>query len=136
MHVRTTARDLARWLEREGGHWTVDGEPSLARSLPLPAPADALVAALDRREQAVAILLPDASPLRCDEAVALDDIRAAAHVVDGHRVFQLAWIGADGELADSWLLAEQRSVRSSDPGFAAVQVIAAFRAQKPQTPRG
>jgi len=136
MHVRTTARDLARWLDRAGGNWTVEGEPSLARSLPLPAPAEALVDALERRDEALAILLPEASSLPCDAAVAVEDIPAAAHLVDGQRVFQLAWIGPDGALADSWLLAEQRRIRPSEPAFAAEQVLAAFRARNPGTHGG
>ena len=42
MHVRTTATELAQWLEHQGGLWHVEGEPVLAKSLPLPTPASSL----------------------------------------------------------------------------------------------
>lgn len=134
MHARTTAGDLARWLAQQGGHWHVEGEPVLSKSLPLPTPASSLVDVLIRRDGELAMLLPDASPLVADAPLAPEQIANAAHLVDGSRVFQLAWIEDGGELRDSWLLCEQRSVRGSYPDDdAATQVIAAFRA-RPKSP--
>ena len=134
MHARTTAGDLARWLAQQGGHWHGEGEPVLSKSLPLPTPASSLVDVLIRRDGELAMLLPDASPLAADAPLAPEQIANAAHLVDGSRVFQLAWIEDGGELRDSWLLCEQRSVRGSYPDDdAATQVIAAFRA-RPKSP--
>lgn len=134
MHARTTAGDLARWLAQQGGHWHVEGEPALSKSLPLPTPASSLVDVLIRRDGELAMLLPDACPLVPDASLAPEQIANAAHLVDGARVFQLAWIEDGGELRDSWLLCEQRSVRGSYPDDdAATQVIAAFRA-RPKSP--
>lgn len=131
MHARTTAGDLARWLAQQGGHWHVEGEPVLSKSLPLPTPASSLVDVLARREGELAMLLPDASSLVADASLSPAEIANAAHLVDGARVFQLAWVDdTSGELRDSWLLCEQRSVRGSYPDDdAATQVIAAFRAR-------
>ena len=134
MHARTTAGDLARWLAQQGGHWHVEGEPVLSKSLPLPTPASSLVDVLIRRDGELAMLLPGASPLAADAPLAPEQIANAAHLVDGSRVFQLAWIEDGGELRDSWLLCEQRSVLGSYPDDdAATQVIAAFRA-RPKSP--
>lgn len=133
MHVRTTAGELAHWLERAGGVWQVEGEAKLAASLPLPSPASALVEVLRRRAGALAVLAPDASALAQlgdDAPVTARDLSSAAHLVDGQRVFQLAWIEEDGVAADSWLLAEQQGPApgSSDENAAARSVVAAFRA--------
>jgi len=130
MHARTTAGDLARWLAQQGGHWHVEGEPALSKSLPLPTPASSLVDVLTRRDGELAMLLPDASSLVADASLSPAEIANAAHLVDGARVFQLAWIEDSGELRDSWLLCEQRGVRGSYPDDdAATQVIAAFRSR-------
>ena len=132
MHVRTTATELARWLERQGGVWHVEGEPVLAKSLPLPTPASSLVEVLRKREADgahLAMLAPDATELDADAPVSADQIATAAHVIDGKRVFQLAWIRPDGTVADSWLLAEQQHTPGrSDGGAAARGLVAAFRA--------
>jgi hypothetical protein len=132
MHVRTTATELAQWLEQQGGSWHVEGEPVLAKSLPLPTPASSLVDALRRRSadaSELAMLAPDATGLAPDTRVTSNQIATAAHVIDGQRVFQLAWIRPDGTVADSWLLAEQeRKPESADDGAAARGVVAAFRA--------
>jgi hypothetical protein len=54
-------------------------------------------------------------------------------VIDGQRVFQLAWIQPDGALQDSWLLAEQRGHSGrGDDGSAARKVVDAFRAAQGQ----
>jgi hypothetical protein len=132
MHVRTTATELAQWLEQQGGSWHVEGEPVLAKSLPLPTPASSLVEVLRKRgpdASALAVLAPETTVLVPDAVVAADEIAAAAHVIDGQRVFQLAWIRPDGTVADSWLLAEQQSKPGrADDGAAARNVVAAFRA--------
>jgi hypothetical protein len=132
MHVRTTATELARWLEQQGGTWHVEGEPVLAKSLPLPTPASSLVDVLRRRApeaSELAVLAPETTTLAEDAAVSAHEIAAAAHLIDGQRVFQLAWIRPDGTVADSWLLAEQQSKPgSTDAGAAARNVVAAFRA--------
>ncbi|MBX3190983.1 MAG: hypothetical protein KF819_28565 [Labilithrix sp.] len=133
MHVRTTATELARWLEETGGSWHIDGEPSLAKSLPLPAPASGVVDALRGRSGPIALLAPDDSGLEDGEPIRPESIGMAAHVVDGERVFQCAWIRPDGTLQDSWLLAEQQGLsgmRNIGTG-AAASIIAAFRARKP-----
>ena len=114
MHARTTATDLARWIEQQGGHWHVEGEPALTKSLPMPAPASSLVDALARRDGSLAMLLPEACLIAADASIRAEEIASAAHLVDGQRVFQLAWIDADGSLRDSWLLCEQ-SMRISAP---------------------
>jgi hypothetical protein len=132
MHVRTTSGELAHWLEREGGVWHVEGEAVLAASLPLPSPASALVEALRKRAGELAVLAPDASELGDlgeDAPVTARELSSAAHVVDGQRVFQLAWVQKDGVVQDSWLLAEQRGQSGRvDNGAAARNVVAAFRA--------
>lgn len=130
MHARTTASDLARWIEQQGGHWHVEGEPALAKSLPMPAPASSLVDALARRDGSLAMLLPDTSVLAAGASIPPEEIAAAAHVIDGQRVFQLAWVDTDGTLRDSWLLCEQSKRLSSPDSDAARQVLAAFRARK------
>ena len=135
MHVRTTANELAAWLERAGGVWHVEGEAKLAASLPLPSPASALVDVLRKRSGALAVLAPDASTLSAlddDAPVTARELSSAAHVVDGQRVFQLAWVHDDGVVQDSWLLAEQQGPPpgSSDDNAAARSVVAAFRASK------
>jgi hypothetical protein len=137
MHVRTSAAELARWLELEGGLWHVEGEPVLARSLPLPAPAVSLVEALRKSGGSVTVLAPDDSPVAQDGLeVSADNLSFMAHVIDGQRVFQLAWIRPDGTVADSWLLVEQdaRSGRA-DSGAAARGVFARFRAARVTTSR-
>jgi hypothetical protein len=132
MHVRTTSSELAHWLEREGGVWHVEGETALAASLPLPSPASTLVEALRKRGGDLTVLAPDPSELSAlgeDAPVTARELSSAAHVVDGHRVFQLAWIQQDGTVQDSWLLAEQRALAGRvDDGAAARNVVAAFRA--------
>ncbi|HSO34825.1 MAG TPA: hypothetical protein VLT33_19960 [Labilithrix sp.] len=133
MHVRTTASELAQWLERAGGVWHVEGESRLAASLPLPSPASALVDVLRRRAGALAVLAPETSALTelgDDAPVTARELSSAAHVVDGQRVFQLAWVHEDGVVQDSWLLAEQHGPApgSSDDNAAARSVVAAFRA--------
>jgi hypothetical protein len=132
MHVRTTATELAQWLEQQGGSWHVEGEPVLAKSLPLPTPASSLVEVLRRRSadaSDLAMLAPEATALSPDAPVSASEIATAAHVIDGQRVFQLAWIRPDGTVADSWLLAEQeRKPESAGDGAAARGVVAAFRA--------
>ena len=130
MHVRTTATELAQWLEQQGGLWHVEGEPVLAKSLPLPTPASSLVEVLRRRAGDLEMLAPDATDLVPDSDVTAPDISTAAHVIDGQRVFQLAWVAPDGTAQDSWLLAEQQKEQSgtSDGGAAARTVVAAYRA--------
>jgi hypothetical protein len=132
MHVRTTATELAQWLEQQGGLWHVEGEPVLAKSLPLPTPASSLVEVLRKRApdaSALAVLAPETTALAPDAVVSANEIATAAHVIDGQRVFQLAWIRPDGTVADSWLLAEQQSKPGrADDGAAARNVVAAFRA--------
>ena len=129
MHVRTTATELARWLEQQGGVWHVEGEAVLEKSLPLPTPASSLVDALRKREGDLEVLAPDTATLAPDCPVTASDIASTAHLVDGQRVFQLAWVGADGTAQDSWLLAEQRGHSGRvDSGAAARNVVAAFRA--------
>lgn len=132
MHVRTTATELAQWLEQQGGVWHVEGEALLAKSLPLPTPASSLVEVLRKRgpeASALAVLAPETTTLTADAAVSAHEIATAAHVIDGQRVFQLAWIRPDGTVADSWLLAEQQTKPgSADDGAAARGVVAAFRA--------
>jgi hypothetical protein len=132
MHVRTTATELAQWLEQQGGLWHVEGEPVLAKSLPLPTPASSLVEVLRKRApdaSALAVLAPETTALAPDAVVTANEIATAAHVIDGQRVFQLAWIRPDGTVADSWLLAEQQSKPGrADDGAAARNVVAAFRA--------
>ena len=140
MHVRTTATELAQWLEQQGGSWHVEGEPVLARSLPLPTPASSLVDVLRRRSpdaSELAMLAPETTALAPDAPVSASEIATAAHVIDGQRVFQLAWIRPDGTVADSWLLAEQESKpASANDGAAARGVVAAFRAaMTTRTPR-
>jgi hypothetical protein len=132
MHVRTTATELAQWLEQQGGAWHVEGEPVLAKSLPLPTPASSLVEVLRRRSadgSELAMLAPETAALAADARISACEIATAAHVIDGQRVFQLAWIRPDGTVADSWLLAEQESKpASAGDGAAARGVVAAFRA--------
>jgi hypothetical protein len=132
MHVRTTATELAQWLEQQGGLWHVEGEAVLAKSLPLPTPASSLVEVLRKRApdvSALAVLAPETTALAPDADVTANEIAMAAHVIDGQRVFQLAWIRPDGTVADSWLLAEQQSKPGrADDGAAARNVVAAFRA--------
>ena len=129
MHVRTTATELAQWLEQQGGVWHVEGEAVLSKSLPLPTPASSLVDALRKREGDLVVLAPETTTLAPDCAVTASEIATAAHVVDGLRVFQLAWMGPDGTAQDSWLLAEQRPQPGrADSGAAARNVVAAFRA--------
>ncbi len=130
MHARTTASDLARWIEQQGGHWHVEGEPALAKSLPMPAPASSLVDALARRDGSLAMLLPETCMLAADASIRAEEIASAAHVIDGQRVFQLSWVDADGTLRDSWLLCEQSKRLSAPDSDAATQVLAAFRARK------
>ena len=129
MHVRTTATELAQWLEQQGGLWHVEGEPVLAKSLPLPTPASSLVEVLRKRSGDLAVLAPETSTFAEDASVTAAEIAAVVHVVDGQRVFQLAWLEPDGTAQDSWLLAEQRGHSGKgDGGAAARTVVAAFRA--------
>lgn len=127
MHVRTTAADLARWLERRGGNWTVDGEPALARTLPAPASAESLADALRRREGELLVLAPDGCGVAADTFVGPADLQGVAHVVEGQHVFQLAWVTPEG-IRDSWLLAEHdRTVPSGDGEMTAARIVAGFR---------
>ena len=134
MHVRTTAAELARWIERQGGVWTVEGEPALARTLPSPAPASALVEVLRRREGHLAILAPEACSLPPDVKIGAAEITLAAHDVGGNRVLQLARIEDDGTTRDSWLIAEDVAASSRDlartpeGGVSASAVVEAWRA--------
>ena len=129
MHVRTTATELAQWLEQQGGVWHVEGEPALAKFLPLPTPASSLVDALRKRTGELVMLAPETCDLAEDASVTAPQIASAAHDVDGQRVFQLAWLGPDGAAQDSWLLAEQQPhSQKADSGAAARTVVAAFRA--------
>ena len=129
MHVRTTATELAQWLEQQGGLWHVEGEPVLAKSLPLPTPASSLVEVLRKRSGDLAVLAPETSTFTEDATVTAAEIAAVVHVVDGQRVFQLAWLQPDGTAQDSWLLAEQHGHSGKgDGGAAARTVVAAFRA--------
>lgn len=127
--MRTTATELARWLEQQGGVWHVEGEPVLAKSLPLPTPAQSLVEVLRKRNDEIAMLAPETCSFAEDSSVLSHQIPSAAHLVDGQRVFQLAWVRPDGTVADSWLLAEQQPASvKADSGAAARGVVAAFRA--------
>lgn len=109
MFVRTTALALARWLERAGGNWQVDGEPSL-KHLPQPTPAHGLAAALRKRVEELAVLAPAECPFPEGAIVGERDLVRAAHDISGSSVFQLAWIGSDGVPGDSWLVAEHASM--------------------------
>lgn len=113
MHLRTTAEVLARWLECQGGLWMVDGERALAGHLPLPAPADALAAALRAHGGPLAILAPEGCPIGEGAEIGGDEIAASAHDVDDSRVFQLAWLAFDGAPTDSWILAEHSALTES-----------------------
>src|SRR6476661_4435487 len=126
MHVRTTAAELAHWLELQGGVWHVEGEPALSKSLPLPTTAGSLVDVLRRRGPGavdLAVLAPETSELPPDASVAARDLTSAAHVIDDKRVFQLAWIRPDGTHADSWLLAEQQPTVGRADGHAAARDV-------------
>lgn len=112
MFVRTTAQELARWLERAGGNWQVDGEPSLEH-LPQPAPAHGLAAALRKRRDELAVLAPDECPFPEGAVLGEHDLVRAAHDVNGSSVFQLSWIGPDGVSGDSWLVAEHSAMTDS-----------------------
>jgi len=125
--VRTTAADLARWLERRGGNWSVDGEPVLARTLPVPTTAESLADALKSRQGELVVLVPDTCPLPEDSFVGPGDLATAAHMVEGQHVFQLAWVAAEGT-RDSWLLAEHDNmVPSGDGELTAARIIAGVR---------
>ena len=112
MVLRTTAAELARWLERAGGYWQVHGEASL-RHLPQPAPAATLAAAVRQRNDALTILAPDGCPIAEGTVIGDRDLVRAAHDIDGHSVFQLAWVGADGAPTDAWLVAEHIAMTDS-----------------------
>jgi hypothetical protein len=131
MHVRTTATELAQWLELQGGAWHVEGEPVLSKSLPLPTTASSLVHVLRKRgsgDSDLAVLAPEPTTLPTDAVVTARDIAGAAHVIDGKRVFQLAWVLADGSVADSWLLVEEPPSPGRSDNGAARSVVDAFRA--------
>jgi hypothetical protein len=113
MNVRTTVDELARWLEKHGGTWTVEGEPALARSLPVPAPGAVLAEALRGRGGHLAILAPDVGAFYENAAISYTQLREASFDVDGMRVFQLAWLDPDGTTRDSWLLAESDALSRS-----------------------
>lgn len=113
MHVRTSAAELARWLEQAGGTWTLEGEPALAKSLPVPAPGAVLADALRKRGGELVVLAPDVGAFLENATIVAKDIRDAAFDVDGQRVFQLAWLDADGTQKDSWLLAETDALSRS-----------------------
>lgn len=127
MHLRTKAEDLARWLERQGGNWTVDGEPSLVRTLPVPASASSLAEVLRRRPSQLLVFAPETCGLPEHAYVGAAQLPTAAHLVDGHHVFQLAWVTPEG-VKDSWLLAEHDKTAPSDDGEAtATRIVAGFR---------
>lgn len=131
MHVRTTATELAQWLELQGGSWHVEGEPVLSKSLPLPTTAQSLVHVLRKRgadASDLAVLAPDAIALTSDAVVTSRELTSAAHVIDGKRVFQLAWVQPDGSAADSWLLVEEQPTPGKTDNGAARGVVEAFRA--------
>jgi hypothetical protein len=127
MHVRTTAGDLARWLDQNGGVWTVEGEPALAQSLPVPTPAGILADALRERPGELVLLAPDGCALADEAYAGPAELRDASHDVDGNRVFQLAWVAPDGATKDSWLLAEHAvllsGVTPSDGGRNAAALL-------------
>jgi hypothetical protein len=127
MYLRTTAEDLARWLERHGGSWTVDGEPTLARALPAPASAPALAQALRGRPGDLVVFAPETCALAEQALVGLGELPQAAHIVEGHHVFQLAWVTDEG-VKDSWLLAEHdKQAQSGDGEATAARIVAGFR---------
>jgi hypothetical protein len=127
MHVRTTALDLAKWIERRGGHWTVDGEPVLARSLPAPAHAASLAEALRKRPGELLVLVPDGAAFAEDAFVDMTELQGAAHMIEGQHVFQLAWVTPEG-IRDSWLVAEHdRTIPSGDREETAARIVAGFR---------
>ncbi len=113
MNVRTPVDELARWLEKNGGTWTVEGEPALAKSLPVPAPGSVLADALRKRGGELAIMAPDVGAFHENAVITHAQIRDAAFDMDGMRVFQLAWVDADGSTKDSWLIAESDALAKS-----------------------
>jgi hypothetical protein len=127
MHLRTTADDLARWLERQGGNWTVDGEPSLVRTLPSPTSAVSLAAVLRQRQGELLVFAPETCALPEHAYVGHAELPATAHLVEGHHVFQLAWVSPEGA-RDSWLLAEHDKMAPSGDGEAtATRIVAGFK---------
>ncbi len=106
MHVRTTAAELARWLDQHRGPWTVEGEPVLLKTLPVPTPGAILADALRKRGGELQILAPDVGAFLEDARIGHNELHDAAFDVDGNRVFQLSWIEADGTTKDAWLLCE------------------------------
>lgn len=139
MNVRTTAGDLARWLDENGGVWTVEGEPALAKTLPVPAPANILADALRKRQGELVLLTPDPCDLVDGAYAGPSELREAAHDVDGHRVFQLAWVGPEGDTKDSWLLAEHAVLLSSqtpsDGGRSAAAILDMLKGARATVPR-
>ncbi len=124
----TTSVDLARWLELVGGLWTVDGEPVLGRTLPVPASAVPLAHALRARNSELVLLAPGASGIAEGTRLTAREIERAAHWVEGHRVFQLAWVDASGAVTDSWLLAEHDQLAQSGDGeVTAARIVAGDR---------
>jgi hypothetical protein len=113
MHVRTTAAELALWLDAHGGPWTVEGEPALAKSLPVPSPGSMLADALRQRGGELLVLAPDVGAFYENATIGHKEIRDAAFDVDGNRVFQLAWIEPDGTTKDAWLLCEADALARS-----------------------
>lgn len=129
MRAFTTSVDLARWLELVGGLWTVDGEPVLGQSLPVPASAAPLAEALRRRNGQIALLAPESCGLPEGTRLHAHEIERAAHWVEGHRVFQVAWVDASGAVTDSWLLAEHDHLAQSGDGeVTAARIVAGDRA--------
>jgi hypothetical protein len=113
MHVRTTAADLALWLDAHAGPWTIEGEPTLAKSLPVPAPGKMLAETLRQRGGDLQMLAPDVGAFHENATIGCKDIRDAAFDIDGNRVFQLAWIDPDGTTKDAWLLCEADALARS-----------------------
>ena len=92
MNVRTSAAELASWLDQQGGTWTLEGEPALAKTLPMPTPGRVLADALRKRGGELVLLAPDVGAFMENDTIVAKDIRNAAFDVDGQRVFQLAWL--------------------------------------------
>ncbi len=130
MRAFTTAVELARYLELVGGRWTVEGEPVIGRTLPVPASAGPLAQALRAHPGRLALLLPDSCKLQDGTSLRANEIEQTAHWVDSHRVFQLAWADeVTGLVTDSWLLAEHDVLAQSGDGeVTAARIVAGDRA--------
>jgi hypothetical protein len=128
MRAYTTSVDLGRWLDLTGGSWTIDGEPVLGNSLPVPASSASVAQALRRRTGQLAITLPDNCQIPEGALVGAQQIELAAHWIDSHRVFQLAWVDDAGIVTDAWLLAEHDQLAQSGDGeITAARIVAGDR---------